>query len=423
MRRFANSTSRMAIAALAAVTLGLTACGGGGDDSSSANATEVKLYNDKGAWKTYFEGVGKLSKEQIGLGVTPVGYTDEPTYEAFIKASFRTNNKPDLFTWSTGGRLKEIVDSGQVADTSDLWKDAIANGDVSKELEPYYTIDGKQYCVPANVSYWVMFYNKKVFSDAGVQPPTSWADLLKTADTLKAKGVTPFYQTSVLFSFVWFQQLLIGTDPQLYTDLATGKAKFTDPKVVAVMQQWKDMEDKGYFSDPGSKDQPEAMLKSGKVAMGLFGTWFNTNMTTQGMKPDSDYGMFVVPNVTPSLPTTTVAFESGPLCSLTKAPNPDASTKFMKWWVQEKAQDQWANSRGDVSANPKVQIKDPSLNQLNKDAGEGKYALANRFFEAVPPPVLTAALDGFGAFMVKPDSFQKQLETIQKASDDYWKSN
>jgi multiple sugar transport system substrate-binding protein len=41
----------------------------------------------------------------------------------------------------------------------------------------------------------------------------------------------------------------------------------------------------------------------------------------------------------------------------------------------------------------------------------------------VPPAVLTASLDGFGAFMVDPGSYQKQLDTIQKASDDYWKSN
>lgn len=410
----------MVTAVLVAIALGLSACGG--DDAGSSGKTEIKLYNDKGAWKPYFEGVGKLSKEQIGLSVTPVGYTDEPTYEAFIKASFRTNNKPDLFTWSTGGRLQEIVEAGQVADTSQLWSDAIAAGHLSKELEPYYTFDGKQYCVPLNVSYWVMFYNKKVFTDAGVQPPTSWTDLIAVADKLKAAGVTPFYQTSVLFSFVWFQQLLIGTDPELYNNLATGKAKFTDPGVVAVMERWKQMTDAGYFSDAGSKEEPATMIKSGKAAMGLFGTWFNTNMTTAGAKAGTDYGTFVVPNVDPAVAKTTIAFESGPLCALAKAPDPAASNKFLKWWLEPDAQDNWANTRGDVSANPKVAIKDPDLNALNKAAGEGEYTLANRFFEAMPPPVLTAALDGFGAFMVDTGSYQKQLENIQKASDEYWKT-
>lgn len=415
-----------AIGALALVaTLALTACGGGGDKSdgkASGGKTELKLYNDKGAWGPYFEDVGKLSKEQIGLSMTPVGYTDEPTYEAFIKASFRTNNKPDLFTWTTGGRLEEIVKAGQVAETTDIWNKAIAAGDLNKDLAAYYTFDGKQYCVPANVSYWVMFYNKKDFADAGVQPPKTWADLLAAADKLKAKGFKPFYDTSVLFSFVWFQQLLIGTNPQLYNDLATGKAKYTDPGVVAVMQRWKSMIDAGYFADPGSKEQPENQLKSGKTAMALLGTWFNTSMTKAGLKPDQDYGMFIVPNVDPSLPKTTVGFESGPLCTLTKAPDSAASNKFLEWWLQPAAQEKWANSRGDVSANPKVAIPDPGLSGIAKSAADGDLALANRYFEAAPAPVLTAALDAFGAFLADPSSYQKQLENIQKAADDYWKT-
>lgn len=414
--------TRVLSALALAATLALTACGGGKSGTNGATGkTELKLYNDKGAWSQYFEDVGKLSKDQIGLTMTPVGYTDEPTYEAFIKASFRTNNKPDLFTWSTGGRLEEIVKAGQVAETTELWNKAIADGDLSKELANSYTVNGKQYCIPLNVSYWVMFYNKKVFDTAGVKPPSTWDELLAAADALKAKGVTPFYQTSVLFSFVWFQQLLIGTDPQLYNDLATGKAKYTDPGVVAVMERWKSMLDKGYFSDAGSKEQPEVMLKSGKVAMGLWGTWFNTSMTKAGMKPGDDYGMFTVPNVNPSLSKTTVAFESGPLCSLAKAPDPTASTKFMQWWLQPAAQDKWANSRGDVSANPKVAIPDPGLSAIAKSAGGDQVTLANRYFEAAPAPVLTAALDAFGAFMVDPTSYKKQLENIQKAADEYWK--
>ncbi|MGN9909799.1 ABC transporter substrate-binding protein [Phytohabitans sp. LJ34] len=416
--------ARVLTALVAAASLALTACGGdSGDDNGGGGGgkTELKLYNDKGAWSPFFEELGKLSKQQIGIGMTPVGYTDEPTYSAFIKASFRTNEKPDLFTWSTGGRLQEIVEAGQVAETTDLWKEAIAAGDLSKELEETYTYGGKQYCVPLNISYWVMFYNKKVYDEAGLKPPTTWAELMSNADKLKAKGVTPFYQTSVLFSFVWFQQLLIGTNPDLYNKLATGEAKYTDPGVVAVMERWKQMIDGGYFSDAGSKEDPAVQLKSGKTAMGIFGTWFNTSMTQQGLKPGTDYGMFTIPNVDPAQSKVTMAFESGPLCSLAKAPDTKASDDYMKWWVRQPAQEKWANSRGDVSANPKVSIPDPGLSAIAKSAGAGEYTLANRYFEAAPAPVLTAALDAFGAFMVKPDSYMKQLENIQKAADEYWK--
>lgn len=94
--------------------------------------------------------------------------------------------------------------------------------------------------------------------------------------------------------------------------------------------------------------------------------------------------------------------------------------KFAKWWLEPAAQEKWANSRGDVSANPKVTIPDPGLNDINKLAGGSEVALATRFFEAVPAPVLTAALDAFGAFTVKPGEYMKQLQTLQKAADDYW---
>lgn len=410
---------RVVVALAATLMLALTACGSSGGEKK----TTLKLYNDKGAWKPFFTEMGKQSKSKIGLDVNPVGYTDEPTYESFIKASFRTSNKPDLFTWHVGPQLNEIVKAGQVADTSDIWKKGVADGDLTKQIEKYYTVDGKQYCVPLNVSYWVMYYNKKVFADAGVQPPASWADLMATAGKLKAKGVTPFYQTSILFSFVWFQQLLIGSDPELYNKLATGKAKYTDPGVVAVMKQWKDMIDKGYMSDPGDKTEPAALLKSGKAAMIPDGTWFNTSLTQAGLKSGTDYGTFVIPNVNPSLKDTSMAFESGPLCSLKKAPDPDANKKFSQWWVGKDAQTTWSTSRGDVSANPRVSIPDTSLAQLSQQAGSGKYKLYNRYFEATPPPIMTAALDAFGAFEVKPDSYQQQLSNIQKAADDYWSKN
>ncbi|MFG1998986.1 ABC transporter substrate-binding protein [Spirillospora sp. NPDC048911] len=415
---------RLRVTALAtgAAMLALASCSSG--DDSGGSKSELKLYNDKGAWSQFFDQMGAQSKTEIGLGMKPVGYTDEPTYTAFIKASFRTKVKPDLFTWSTGGRLTEIVKQKQVADTTDIWQAAIKSGDLSADLAKYYTIDGKQYCVPLNTAYWGMFYNKKMFAKYKLEPPKTWADLENIARTLKSKGETPFNHTTPtsLFSFVWFEQLLAGTNPDLYEKLGTGQASYTDPGVVDVMKRWKTMIDAGWFSNPGDKADPADHFKSGKAAMVSSGTWFNTSMTQRQLKLGEDYGFFFIPNVDPALPKTSLVFESGPLCSLTKAPDKEASTKFLKWWVTPAAQEKWANSRGDVSGNPRVKIAQPELGKITKEAGSGQYRLVQRYFEAAPAPVLTAALDGLSGFTVKPDTYMKVLETIQKANAQYWKT-
>ncbi|MFC7718280.1 ABC transporter substrate-binding protein [Nonomuraea recticatena] len=312
-----------------------------------------------------------------------------------------------------------MVGQKQVAETTAIWQEAIKNGDLSEDVATYYTVDGKQYCVPLNVAYWGMFYNKKIFDKHGLKPPTTWDELVTVAETLKKADIKAFYHTSVLFSFVWFEQLLAGTDPDLYDRLSTGKAKYTDPGVVQVMEKWKSLIDAGYFSNPGDKTDPADALKNDKVAMVSFGTWFNTSMTQRNL----DAGFFVIPNVNASLPKTSMIFESGPLCSLAKAPDPAASMKYLKWWTTTQAQEKWSSARGDVSANPKVTIKSEVLGQVTKDAGSGKYRLVNRYFEATPPPILTAALDGFGLFVTKPDSYRQVLEDIQKKADEYWSTH
>ncbi|WP_157251974.1 ABC transporter substrate-binding protein [Nonomuraea typhae] len=402
------------------MTLALAACG---DDAAAPEQkkSELSLYNDKGAWSKYFQDMGALSKQQISLSMKPVGYTDSAQYQAFIKASFRTDVKPDLFTWQTGGMLEEIVKQKQVADTTAVWQEAIKAGDLPQDLAPYYTIGGKQYCVPLNVAYWGMFYNKPVFDQHKIKPPVTWDELIQAADKLKKAGVTPFYHTSVLFSFVWFEQLMAGMDPDLYDRLSTGKAKYTDPGVVAVMDKWKQLLDAGYFVNAGDKTDPADLLKTGKTAMVSFGTFFTTSMTTRAMVSGKDYGFFVIPNVNASLPKTSVIFESGPLCALQKSPQ--ESMQYLKWWTTASAQEKWAASRGDVSANPKVTVKDAALDAITKDAGSGKYRLVNRYFEATPPPILTAALDGFGKFVSDPSTGKEVLETIQKAADEYWSTH
>ena len=48
-------------------------------------------------------------------------------------------------------------------------------------------------------------------------------------DALVAAGVVPIHQMNIIFSFVWFQALQVGSNPETYRGLGTGEAKYTDP--------------------------------------------------------------------------------------------------------------------------------------------------------------------------------------------------
>jgi multiple sugar transport system substrate-binding protein len=426
MSRISPSNRRRtkALTALAvAGALVMTACGAA-DDSPGAGGDKpvdsLKFYNDKPAWKDAFAQVSAAGTKDVGVGITPTGHSDANAYSAFIRSSFRTKAKPDLFTWHTGKKLEDLVDQGLIAETTKQWEKAVADGNIPKGLRQYFTVGDKQYCVPLFAAYWVMYYNKFIFAKAGVTPPKTWQELIAVADRVKAAGVKPFYDTNVLFSFVWFETLLAGKDPDLYDALAAGKAKYTDPGVVEVMNDWKKMIAAGYFSDPGLKTEPQTQLKNGNVAMVNLGTWFSGSLNTLKMKPGTDYDFFIIPNVDPSLPKTSMIFETGPVCSAAQGEHSSSVDKWTEWWVGPQAQTTWANARGDLSFNSKAEVKEPGLAALTKEAGGDGYRLINRWFEATPVPVVDKALEVFGAFVTKPGDPMPGLQKIQAAADAYW---
>jgi multiple sugar transport system substrate-binding protein len=399
------------------VLAGCTGGGGGGDQETTGT---LDFLTNKGAWEPDFEGLNPLSTDEIEIDLDVTGYSDQPQYEAFIRQSFRTDESPGLFTWQTGPTLKELVDDGLIAETTDIWTEAIENGWVSEDLAEYYTFDGKQYCVPLNIAYWVMYYNIPIFEEHGIEVPETWDDLMEAAADLKAAGVTPFYATSTLFTFVWFETLVAGTDPELYRGLETGEVSYTDPEIVEIMNSWKEQQDNGWFTDPGSTTDPAAMLNNGEMAMINFGTFFSGSLKGVGMEPDVDYGTFIIPAVDDSLERTPVPVETGPLCTAESSPQRDMGLAYARWWMSPAAQGAWNTARGDVPFNPQAEVSDTGLAALGEQIAGPEYELVTRYFEAAPGEVLTVALEELGAFIANNDDPLPHLERIQAIADEYW---
>ena len=423
-----NRSMAMSATAVLLAGISLAACSGSESDTAAPGASgeqptgTLTFVNDK-SWD--FDAFSKVSEKDIDISLASSTYADQNAFVAFVKQSMRTNKAPGMFTWHTGGQLEELVDSGLVAETSDIWAQAIEDGWVDASVKDLYTIDGKQYCTPISVDDWVMYYDKKIFADHGIEPPTTWEEMMAAADTLEADGIAPFWSSGGNpWAFIWFQIISAGTDLQLYNDLSTGAASYTDPRVVQVMNTWLDMQKKGYFSDPGSQTPPEVQMKDGKLAMIPFGTWFASTMEEGGLKEGQDWGVFTIPAINPGQGPTPVAIETAPTCVTEKSDQKDLGMAYSSWWMSPQAQTAWSEQQGNLPFNPQAQAATPSFQELGKElATPDKYTTYLRYYEATPTPVLTTALDQFTGFMTNPGDPMPYLEGIQKEADAYWKKN
>ena len=421
-RRFLEAGGGAVLAGTALPWL-LSACGGGGGKSQTP--ATLQLSNDKAAWKPYFTQEGTAQKKADGVSWTINGYADTSTYQAAIRTAGGTRKAPDLFTWWSGWLMKDIVDASLADDVTSLWDSA--GSAYSKDLRQAFTFNGKTYGAPLYFGYWVTFYNKKVFDQYNLTPPKTWSDMQHVLQTLKANGVIPLGATvdGRWPSFIYFETLLLGSNPTLYQNLMAGKAKYTDPGVVQVMQQWGDMIKAGYFTNPGSVTFGTTgnnfvnLFAQGKAGMVVIGSWYEPTLTGANMKAGQDYDAFIWPNSN-SRAAKAIIFESGPLVVAAHGAHRDAARKSLEWFMSKEGQQTWNKATGFTSARADVPSTSPVDIHLASSVKTGGYKLVNRYWEATPQDIVQTAVDEFAKFMLDPSNPTAILQAIQTKADSVW---
>ncbi|MFD7700123.1 extracellular solute-binding protein [Streptomyces caelestis] len=112
-----------------------------------------------------------------------------------------------VHSWNDVDRkVKEMVDAGDPPDIAQIgaYADYAAEGllykagdllsipvqaDFLAQLTTAGEVNSVQYGLPFASSTRVLFYNKKLFAEAGVTPPRTWDELAAAAEALKAEGV------------------------------------------------------------------------------------------------------------------------------------------------------------------------------------------------------------------------------------------
>ncbi|WP_018759604.1 ABC transporter substrate-binding protein [Paenibacillus terrigena] len=416
--------------------VGMTACGGGNNEGSATNpsdaanssnepktqeSVQAKFFYDNAAWTDYLKDINPITLKNSQTEMIGVPYNEPTSFQTAVRVGFTTNDAADVFKWWNGFQMKELVDAGYLADMTEQWKEMEKDG-VDPSMANTLTFDGKTYGIPAGVHYWVMFYNKKLFNDNGLKAPRTWDEFLAVSDSLKAKGITPIGTTvtDVWNGFIWFEEMMIHSNPDLYNKLVVGQAKYTDPGVVEVMKTWKSLYDKGYFAKPmdWNKEIAPAMAK-GQFAMYMMGTWYSDYFKNAGMKPGEDLGTFVLPAIKPEAGNNVIS-EVTPFLVSQNSKNKDNAIKALVALTKKEANEKVLSLYGGVPIRKDIESKDSVIKELSDTINQGGYKSITRFWEATPSELSEYASSEFVRFMLNPDQYMTVLENIQKKADKYW---
>ncbi len=268
----------------AAVTL--SACSGGSPAASGGSGGAAKA----SAWAITGqpnEGILKKSLEAFakrGKGTIESTFFQNDAYKQKIRTAIGAGQAPTLIYGWGGGILKGYVDAGQVVDlTSWVNEDSAWKQSFVASTWGAGTIDGKIYAVPTNNTQpVVMYYNTKLFEQAGAELPKTWDDVLHLTEVFNSKGIAPISLGggSNWTSMMWLEYLFdrVG-GPEVFANIYAGKADaWSDPsalKAYTMIQQLIDANGfvKGFQTITADSNADQALLYTDKAAMLLHGGW------------------------------------------------------------------------------------------------------------------------------------------------------
>ncbi|WP_328826066.1 extracellular solute-binding protein [Streptomyces sp. NBC_00252] len=205
-------------------------------------------------------------------------------YKTKIKTSIGAGKAPTIIWGWGGGTLRTYVEAGQVEDLTSWFGE---HSELKKSLFPSSfgaaTVNGKIYAMPVEtVQPIILYYNRKVFDQVGVEPPKSWDDIMALVPRFNAKGIAPFSLggQSRWTNMMWLEFLFdrIGGS-EVFQAIAEGeKDAWSNPDAIAALTKAQELVKahgfvKGFSSITADSNADQALLYTGRAAMMLHGAW------------------------------------------------------------------------------------------------------------------------------------------------------
>lgn len=293
-------------------TAGLTACDG---ESTSGRARQLAAAAKSGPplvqttitalvwapdWPDQMHRLAQAFTAENPDVAVEVQFMIGNSVEENVKPKVASNNFPDIVSLNPNAYAGQLADMGVLADVGGTraWHNML------EPLKAEWTSSsGKQFGIAGGVAAGVIYYNKALFEQAGINaPPDNFDAFLAVCEKLKHAGITPLSWSggfpNVLANGPFsagFANNVVANDADWKNKIADGSLDLDRPEVADIFNKIKLLPMKGYTQPDymaTGYDDGIALFREGKVAMAFLGTWAAGALTRD---KKFEVGVFIPP--------------------------------------------------------------------------------------------------------------------------------
>ncbi len=431
-----------AVTGLVAMALLIAACGGAATTAAPANteapaatAAPQKVtvtwwhISTADADKALFQ---KLADEYTAAhpNVTvEITVLENEAFKTKLTTVMQSGNPPDVFQSWGGGVMNQYAEAGLLTDITPAldadggaWRKTFSPGALG-----VYAYEGKNYGVPRDMGMVGFWYNKDLFTQAGISaPPATWADLLADVAKLKSAGITPIAlgEGDKWPGAFWWEYLAVRVGGQAAFDAAQSrKGAFSDQPFVDAGKHLADLVALQPFQDGflgATYGDESTAMGNGKAAMELMGQWApgaeNDNSTDKKGIGDK-LAWFPFPTVDGGKGDGADALGGGNGWAVGKNASPEA-IDFVKFLSSVDSETRQAKQglAVPVVAGAESGLSSPLLQTVQKNAAAAKYF--QLYYDQYLPPamgsVVNDSVQGIFAGSSTPDQTAQAIEASAK---------
>lgn len=284
------------------------------DEKNTVNSTESKVTTEPvedGKQVTISYACWDSNQAQLIRTMADEFETENPNIKIDIQVNGWNNYWTALEAAGTGGSLPDTFwmhsnniyyygSNAQLLDLTDYIEksDKVDLKNYPDGLNQIYNIDGKQYAVPKDYDTIALWYNKKLFDEAGIAYPDeswTWSDLKEAAKKLTKEDGSQYGFCAGLHNQEGYYNFVYQNGGEIIT--ADKKSGYSEEKTIQGISEYFSYVKEGLSPEIYDDAARGEAIQNGLCAMGLFGSWNLSGFaSTDLMKENFDCAVLPMSN-------------------------------------------------------------------------------------------------------------------------------